>query len=251
MGMFTTRDPIGLMGGDNVFAYAPNPTGWVDPLGLKSIGYTKTDIMDYLKNGQTKIKPEISGTNYLGPGPKGPAKFSPRQINSIWTPIIEKHTAQVLKTGKMTKCPDEEPTACTKCAEGTGGWKKYGGFSIVFHCGFDGYLENRIPGDNNNHAPANECFYDDDGELVTESHDYGGCRGTPDYFPYFGTGTDADNARRKPHATIDAGGPQGPSKTHNNLGDEALAESYKYQQDKIDERNRIMIESMPPGHRHR
>ena len=34
MGMFTTRDPIGLMGGDNVFQYAPNPTGWVDPLGL-------------------------------------------------------------------------------------------------------------------------------------------------------------------------------------------------------------------------
>ncbi|MGP9517102.1 RHS repeat-associated core domain-containing protein, partial [Psychrobacter sp. AOP5-CZ1-12] len=34
MGMFTTRDPIGLMGGSNVFAYAPNPTGWVDPLGL-------------------------------------------------------------------------------------------------------------------------------------------------------------------------------------------------------------------------
>ena len=34
MGMFTTRDPIGLMGGNNVFAYVPNPTGWVDPLGL-------------------------------------------------------------------------------------------------------------------------------------------------------------------------------------------------------------------------
>ena len=36
MGMFTTRDPIGLMGGDNVFAYAPNPTGWIDPLGLSA-----------------------------------------------------------------------------------------------------------------------------------------------------------------------------------------------------------------------
>ena len=34
MGMFTTRDPIGLRGGDNVFQYAPNPTGWVDPFGL-------------------------------------------------------------------------------------------------------------------------------------------------------------------------------------------------------------------------
>lgn len=35
MGMFTTRDPIGLMGGDNVFQYAPNPVNWVDPLGLR------------------------------------------------------------------------------------------------------------------------------------------------------------------------------------------------------------------------
>ena len=34
LGMFTTRDPIGLMGGTNVFQYAPNPTGWIDPFGL-------------------------------------------------------------------------------------------------------------------------------------------------------------------------------------------------------------------------
>ena len=34
MGMFTTRDPIGLDGGMNVFQYAPNPTGWIDPFGL-------------------------------------------------------------------------------------------------------------------------------------------------------------------------------------------------------------------------
>ena len=34
MGMFISKDPIGLLGGDNVFAYAPNPTGWIDPLGL-------------------------------------------------------------------------------------------------------------------------------------------------------------------------------------------------------------------------
>ncbi|ODC03040.1 hypothetical protein BFW38_05245 [Terasakiispira papahanaumokuakeensis] len=34
IGRFTTQDPIGLMGGDNLYQYAPNPTGWVDPLGL-------------------------------------------------------------------------------------------------------------------------------------------------------------------------------------------------------------------------
>jgi RHS repeat-associated protein len=34
VGQFTTQDPIGLLGGVNNYQYAPNPTGWVDPLGL-------------------------------------------------------------------------------------------------------------------------------------------------------------------------------------------------------------------------
>jgi RHS repeat-associated protein len=34
VGRFTTQDPIGLNGGLNLYQYAPNPLGWVDPLGL-------------------------------------------------------------------------------------------------------------------------------------------------------------------------------------------------------------------------
>ena len=34
VGMFISRDPIGLLGGNNVFQYAPNPVGWIDPYGL-------------------------------------------------------------------------------------------------------------------------------------------------------------------------------------------------------------------------
>ena len=33
-GRFINQDPIGLLGGMNNYQYAPNPTGWVDPLGL-------------------------------------------------------------------------------------------------------------------------------------------------------------------------------------------------------------------------
>ncbi len=33
MGRFTTQDPIGLLGGDNLYQYEPNALGWVDPLG--------------------------------------------------------------------------------------------------------------------------------------------------------------------------------------------------------------------------
>ncbi|WP_032022560.1 RHS repeat domain-containing protein, partial [Acinetobacter baumannii] len=34
VGRFVSKDPIGLLGGSNNYAYAPSPTEWVDPLGL-------------------------------------------------------------------------------------------------------------------------------------------------------------------------------------------------------------------------
>ena len=34
VGRFINKDPIGLLGGSNIYAYAPNPVGWVDQLGL-------------------------------------------------------------------------------------------------------------------------------------------------------------------------------------------------------------------------
>jgi RHS repeat-associated protein len=33
VGRFTTQDPIGLLGGDNLYGYVSSPNGWVDPLG--------------------------------------------------------------------------------------------------------------------------------------------------------------------------------------------------------------------------
>ena len=37
VGMFISRDPIELLGGFNVFAYAPNPVMWIDPWGLECV----------------------------------------------------------------------------------------------------------------------------------------------------------------------------------------------------------------------
>ncbi len=33
IGSFITQDPIGLLGGNNLYSYAPNTNGWIDPLG--------------------------------------------------------------------------------------------------------------------------------------------------------------------------------------------------------------------------
>ncbi|ENO0460352.1 RHS domain-containing protein [Salmonella enterica] len=35
-GRYISADPIGLAGGLNLYAYAPNPLSWIDPLGLTS-----------------------------------------------------------------------------------------------------------------------------------------------------------------------------------------------------------------------
>ncbi len=47
-GRFINQDPIGLLGGVNLFAYAVNPIGWIDPLGLAPKG----------RSGNSGSKPE-------------------------------------------------------------------------------------------------------------------------------------------------------------------------------------------------
>ena len=46
VGMFISTDPIGLLGGSNVFQYAPNPVGWIDPWGLSRCNETAKDVVE-------------------------------------------------------------------------------------------------------------------------------------------------------------------------------------------------------------
>ena len=46
VGMFVSRDPIGLLGSSNIFLYAPNAVNFVDPYGLKVL-YRSMSIKEY------------------------------------------------------------------------------------------------------------------------------------------------------------------------------------------------------------
>ncbi|MEW9681804.1 RHS repeat-associated core domain-containing protein [Pseudomonas sp. TE50-2] len=57
VGRFTQPDPIGLLGGTNLYQYAPNPNGWVDPLGLspvspKTILFSQDSINGVFEDGR-------------------------------------------------------------------------------------------------------------------------------------------------------------------------------------------------------
>lgn len=45
-GRYVSQDPIGIVGGLNAYAYAPNPTVWLDPLGLSKTVCTKQPSCD-------------------------------------------------------------------------------------------------------------------------------------------------------------------------------------------------------------
>ena len=47
VGRFINQDPIGLAGGSNLFAYAPNPVRWVDPWGWAP----RVPSVDFSNNG--------------------------------------------------------------------------------------------------------------------------------------------------------------------------------------------------------
>jgi hypothetical protein len=129
--------------------------------------------------------------------------------------------------GLTAECPKTEPFGDTS-------WNKYGGDSDIYHCGFSGYLENRKPNEPDP-SPTGECFYDECGWLVDESHEYSGCRGTPDENPVGGF----SDCMLSPincydHFRNDSGGPAGPSNVPgmDDLGDESKAESDRYRRDR-------------------
>jgi len=90
------------------------------------------------------------------------------------TPITIADTGQdEIKFDEMLECPTE-----INPDETPDGFVPYFGRAEVFHCGYEGYKEDRSP---TLGSPQNECFYDN-GILVDENHEYSGCAGSPNYY---------------------------------------------------------------------
>ncbi|MEE4576392.1 RHS repeat-associated core domain-containing protein, partial [Pseudomonas alliivorans] len=56
VGRFITQDPISIIGGVNLYQYAPNPLGWLDPLGWAGNPANATHITyEGIKNGKPYV----------------------------------------------------------------------------------------------------------------------------------------------------------------------------------------------------
>ncbi len=65
IGRFVSQDPIGLKGGNNLYQYAPNPCGWIDPLGLAGNPATATHIT-YQGIDAVTMKPYVGYASMQG-----------------------------------------------------------------------------------------------------------------------------------------------------------------------------------------
>jgi RHS repeat-associated protein len=181
IGRYLSKDPIGFAGGLNLHAYVANPTQWVDPLGL-------WDRFPFAND----------------PGVQNAALQAQAQAQA---------QAEINLRRERTKiCPSKPP-------RNNSDWRLYPSESgrETFHCGYEGYLA-RVPPTPEN--PMNECFYDENDNLVDDNHPYAGCQGTPDQ--YDGHGSLLDKIM---HTGPDSGGIW-------NKGWEAYKESNRHKQDK-------------------
>ena len=92
---FISQDPIGLAGGLNVYQYAPNPLGWVDPWGLTGKPLNSPDISKWLNKGGTvwqevesKVWVYQDSAGNVVRYPEGFPDFTPYERQSVNVPDL-------------------------------------------------------------------------------------------------------------------------------------------------------------------
>ena len=106
VGMFISRDPIELLGGSNTFAYAPNPIGWIDPLGLanrenngKYKAFTEYTVPEKFRYCSDKVQFSLANQSFINQLDTNP-NFR-KKMYSKYPELIEWR-----KTGDMTSSPN-------------------------------------------------------------------------------------------------------------------------------------------------
>ncbi|HEX8611419.1 MAG TPA: RHS repeat-associated core domain-containing protein [Telluria sp.] len=83
VGRFISSDPIGLLGGINLYQYAANPSGWVDPLGLAGFLFR--------------------GDNAYSGGPIGQPMQGAVTANDIWQHVTSKGDGSLTSFSEQLK----------------------------------------------------------------------------------------------------------------------------------------------------
>ncbi|CAB1228612.1 RHS repeat-associated core domain-containing protein [Serratia liquefaciens] len=107
VGRFVGQDPVGYRGGINLYQYAPNPTGWIDPLGLDRItnageGARREDVFNAqmrAKHPNATVQCQCYLCNAQGQSVKDPVTGACRCID---TAVIENGQAKTYEVTSMT-----------------------------------------------------------------------------------------------------------------------------------------------------
>ncbi|WP_183132397.1 RHS repeat-associated core domain-containing protein, partial [Pseudomonas coronafaciens] len=96
IGRFITQDPIGLLGGFNLYQYAPNSVAWVDPWGWSAKPSHSPDISKWLEKGGS-VHSEIDGRTWVYTDweansvryPNGHPDFTPFERQQVDVPDLK------------------------------------------------------------------------------------------------------------------------------------------------------------------
>ncbi|ENW35389.1 hypothetical protein F922_02387 [Acinetobacter baumannii NIPH 201] len=115
VGCFISKDPIGLLGGDNVYAYAPNPVSWIDPLGLVK----KKPSKYALKDGHNATAQEIADSKIGGGSRSGQSKVRQKLLDEDNSNNNGVYTCW--RCGQTSTNPDDMHLGHTKVPTSKGG----------------------------------------------------------------------------------------------------------------------------------
>jgi RHS repeat-associated protein len=124
-GRFTTEDPIGLLGGINLYQYAPNPLGWIDPWGWAK--KKNSNCVDYTNKPKAKVNNAKLGdvvrtpTSHSGDfSRRGDGTYMNTKTGEVWTKSDTQHSGSPewkVGIGKESPTPTRKITVAQDFGE--------------------------------------------------------------------------------------------------------------------------------------